>query len=289
MKAQIPKPLLPIPQEWNLTEEQLYKIYTVEKEQAAKLRNANSKEDRKKLYGPVYEYYFSQLPFHSQFTVKNDSNKIKKRVDHQWHQLKPFMNKKAVFIELGAGDCSFSLAVSNEFAKVYALEVSQEITKEIKFPENVECVIFDGFNIPFSYNTIDVVYSNQLMEHLHPDDAIEQLTSVFNVLKKGGTYTCITPNKLIGPADISRFYTKNLVGFHLKEYSTTDLSRLFRKIGFSKVYAHIYVKGQYIFIPLFVLQGIEFLLSLFSIKIRKRVTQLSIINRLFNAFITAKK
>ena len=289
MQTQIPKPLLVIPNEWNLTDEQLYKIYSVEKNQASKLRKAKSGAERKGLYGPVYEEYFSQLPFHPQFTVKNDSNKIQNRVDFQWHQLKPFMKKNGVFIELGAGDCSFSKALSDQFAKVYALEVSEEITKDLNFPDNVECIIFDGFNIPFNTESIDVLYSNQLMEHLHPDDAIEQLTSIYNVLKTDGTYTCITPNKLIGPADISRFYTSDLDGFHLKEYSISDLNRLFKKIGFSKVYVHIYSKGKYIFIPVFVLQVTEFLLSVFPSKIRKRIAQFSILNRLINAFVTAKK
>ena len=125
------------------------------------------------------------------------------------------------------------MEVAKAFKKVIALEVSDEIVSNIDFPKNASCVIFDGFNIPLNENSADVAYSNQLMEHLHPEDAEEQLMSIYKILKPGGTYTCITPNRLTGPHDISRFYTSELVGFHLKEYSATDLKNVFKKVGFS--------------------------------------------------------
>jgi predicted SAM-dependent methyltransferase len=34
--------------------------------------------------------------------------------------------------------------------------------------------------------SVDLAYSNQLMEHLHPDDASEQLANVYRALKPGG-------------------------------------------------------------------------------------------------------
>jgi SAM-dependent methyltransferase len=285
----IPKPILPIPPHWNLSEEQLYKIFTVEKEQASLLRNTANQAERKRLYGSVYETYFNQLYFHPQFTIKSDEQKKKNRVDFQWHQVKPFMNKEFVFVEVGAGDCSFTLAVAKAFKKVIALEVSDEIVSNIQFPENASCVIFDGFNIPLEENSVDVVYSNQLMEHLHPEDAEEQLRGIQKILKPGGTYTCITPNRLTGPHDISRFYTDELVGFHLKEYSATDLKNVFKNAGFSSVKAHVYLKGKYIFIPFFMITYFESFLGLFSKKSKRKVLSFKVFRILFNSFITAVK
>ena len=73
------------------------------------------------------------------------------------------------------------------------------------------------------------------MEHLHPDDAIVQLTNIKNALTNGGKYICITPNRINGPHDISRYFDKEASGFHLKEYTFTDLNKIFKNIGFSTV------------------------------------------------------
>jgi len=61
------------------------------------------------------------------------------------------------------------------------------------FPANFTLIISDGCSIPAQRNSVDVAYSNQLMEHLHPDDALEQVHNVLDVLKPGGVYICITP------------------------------------------------------------------------------------------------
>ncbi len=42
--------------------------------------------------------------------------------------------------------------------------------------------------MPFDSDSIDLVISNQLMEHLHPDDAYDQLREVYRVLRDGGRY-----------------------------------------------------------------------------------------------------
>ena len=65
-------------------------------------------------------------------------------------------------------------------------------------------MIINGVDLMLENNSIDVVYSHQLMEHLHEEDAIDQLQSIYNALRPGGKYICITPNKVLGPWDISR-------------------------------------------------------------------------------------
>ena len=62
------------------------------------------------------------------------------------------------------------------------------------------------------------------MEHLHPDDALEQLQNIYSALVPGGIYLCITPNRLSGPQDVSRDFDMVATGFHLKEYTISELS-----------------------------------------------------------------
>jgi SAM-dependent methyltransferase len=97
---------------------------------------------------------------------------------------------------------------------------------------------FNGLDIPLPDESIDVAFSDQVIEHLHPDDASQQVLSIHRVLKSGGLYICITPNRLYGPHDISKFFDTVATGLHLKEYTVTDLARLCRRAGFAKVQAY---------------------------------------------------
>ena len=132
-------------------------------------------------------------------------------------------------LEIGAGDCALSLALAAHARQVYAVEVSREIAHTEDAPENFELLITDGRSIPVEPNSVDVAYSNQLMEHLHPDDALEQLNGILSALRPGGKYICFTPNRLLGPSDISQYFEDEVAsGFHLREYSNRELRDLFK-------------------------------------------------------------
>jgi hypothetical protein len=73
------------------------------------------------------------------------------------------------------------------------------------------------------------------MEHLHPDDAVEQVRSIHDALSPGGIYICITPNRWSGPHDISRYFDDEATGFHLREYTVAELTAMFREAGFARV------------------------------------------------------
>src|SRR6185295_10939699 len=118
---------------------------------------------------------------------------------YQLRQILPFIKGTETFLEIGAGDCSLSVAVASICKEIIALEVSNEIAGVSGLPNNVKLILFNGFDIPLEDASVDISYSNQLMEHLHPSDAGDQLRSIFRVLRKGGSYICITPNRITGP------------------------------------------------------------------------------------------
>jgi hypothetical protein len=64
------------------------------------------------------------------------------------------------------------------------------------------------------------------------------------VLVPGGAYICVTPNRLSGPHDISRYFDKVATGFHMKEYSIRELEATFRKAGFADVRAFVSYHGH---------------------------------------------
>ena len=109
-----------------------------------------------------------------------------------------------------------------------------EIAAGIKPPDNFQLAISDGCTIPVPDGSVDVAYSDQLMEHLHADDAVEQLGNIYRALAAGGVYVCLTPNRLTGPHDVSRYFDEVATGFHLREYTVGELTTLCRAVGFRK-------------------------------------------------------
>jgi len=279
-----------VPEFWNyLTEDQIYQIYETEIKHSNRLRISDTKK-RKLLYEKVYEDYYSELPFHPAFKVKNNFEIQKNRLDFQLNKLIPIVSKNQVFVEVGAGDCALSKQLSSYVGKIYALEISQTYAmQENELPSNMEIVIFDGFNFPFEANSIDFVYSNQLIEHLHPDDAIEQLRSIFNCLKKGGRHMIITPNRLLGPGDITGHFGDEPIGFHLKEYTDLELRSILKSVGFKKFKFQTIIKGKSIYVPLLIKWVLESYFSKISKQKRERLLKYRIFNLFFNTVLIAQK
>jgi SAM-dependent methyltransferase len=255
---------------WNLSQEQLEQIFQLEIKLSDELRYA-TKEGRKMLYIECYERYFNALPFHPQLLIKNNPESIKLKTDFQMKIIEKFINKATVFLEIGAGDCALSERVSNEVSKVFALDASKHITQNTDFPDNLEIIIADCTELPFIENSIDLAYSNQLVEHLHPEDFEEHLTSVYKVLKPNGKYICITPNRITGPNDISRFFTNKNVGFHLQEYTNIEIRKLLIKQGYSKVSFFFFFRGKWKKMPYVFIKTTEKFLLLFKGKLRKKI------------------
>ncbi len=266
-----------------MTIEQIKDHYEIEKELASRLRNS-TREERQQLYTSVYDELFKRVPYHPQLTQKLSTEDSARFVALSMQFLRRFLNPNSIFLEVGPGDCSLSLEVAKHVRKVYAVDVSNEITKGLNFPQNFELVISDGVSIPIAENSINIVYSDQLMEHLHPDDAIDQLQNIYKVLIPGGLYICSTPNQLSGPHDVSRCFDEVATGFHLKEYLVNELYNLFRQAGFSKVslyksYKQISVKIPLLPITVFMLKGCEEIISRLPFPLRRKIANLLILFR----------
>ena len=239
-----------IPNKESRTIDQIQEHYIIEKELAYRIQNS-TKEQRQHLYTEVYDELFRKVPHHPQLTRKASPEATAWIVSQRMQLLQRFLTPETVYLEVGPGDCSLARTISNQVKKVYAVDVSTEITKHISFPENFELTLSDGCSIPVPENSVDVAYSHQLMEHLHPDDALEQLQNIYRALKPGGIYICITPNRLSGPHDVSRYFDEVATGFHLKEYTVTELNNLFHAVGFSHVSWVKSTSKMHLGIPLF--------------------------------------
>jgi len=151
-----------------------------------------------------------------------------------------------IVMDFGCGYGSATLDLAKVATKVIAADVSQpmidrlrEVAEQRKLT-NVEtvCLNDQANEILRRYDeTLDVVYSNDVVEHLHPDDMDEHLAHMHRLLCPCGLYICITPNRVTGPHDVSaRFlpYHTAAEGAHIREYSYRELCDVFRKNGFVK-------------------------------------------------------
>jgi SAM-dependent methyltransferase len=224
------------------TADRLRQHYDIEKQLANRLRAASS-EERRTLYPQLYDELFTRVPDHPQLT--RDERETAADVAAQLSLLKPFLDPTVRFLEIGAGDCALSASVAPLVTRAYAVDVSAEIVQGVPLPDNLEVVLSDGTNIPVPDASIDVAYSNQLMEHLHLDDALVQLRNLYDALAPGGVYLCITPNRLTGPHDISKYFDDVATGFHLREYTIRELRKIFLDTGFHRTAVVIGGRGVY--------------------------------------------
>jgi SAM-dependent methyltransferase len=261
--------------------------YRVEVELADRLRSA-PRDQRLGLYGAVYDELFRRVPTHSQLTRKVSEAERRAAIALRMQMLSRFLTPETVFLEIGAGDCSLTLEVSRRVRKCYALDVSREILSGVHDPK-IETVLSDGCSVPIPRDAVTLAYSFQVMEHIHPDDALEQLRNLYAVVAPGGSYFCVTPNRLNGPHDVSKFFDTVARGFHLKEYTLSELEKLFREVGFRRVEAYASVRGRSVRLPLGLVKLFEQGYERLPANWRRRLGRKPIIHHVLSAGLRAIK
>jgi len=213
------------------TPDELREHFEIERELADRLRSA-SKEERRRLYGVVYEERSRRIPHHPLVRAAADAETRARDVAPQVRLIRRFVRSKDAFLELGAGDAAVAVGVAPFVARATAVDVTDALVPGEGLPPNFEFHVFDGFELPLADGSVDFAYSNDVVEHLHPDDVRDHLRAVHRALRPGGRYLCVTPNRLSGPHDVSRHFATTPQGFHLCEYTAGELADALRAAGF---------------------------------------------------------
>lgn len=271
------------------SDERLAAHYRVERRLANRLRAAPGSSERRAIFSTMYEELFREIPDHPRLTLaKGDSTAERQRdIDWDLRQLESYLTPGCAFLEIGAGDCALSARVAQLAATVYAVDVSNQARAPL--PANVRHVITDGSSIDVPAESVDLAFSDQLMEHLHPDDAGEQLRNIHRALKPGGAYFCITPNSLYGPSDISAYFDHVARGFHLKEYTLRELRAMFRQAGFPRLHAYVGARGWFMRCPCWLLEALESTLGALPVKLRRRIADTPVLRALLGVRVAAIK
>lgn len=265
--------------------ERLIAHYEVERALADRLRSS-MKVERQSLYGQLYSELFARVSDHPQHLTNDVSNP--ERLGQQIKIISPYLSTSSTFVEIGCGDASLSFRVARNVAKSIGVDVTDALVPMDK-PENFRFLRTGGTTLDVDSSSVDLVYSNQLMEHLHPDDAEEQLMEIHRILKRGGRYICITPNFVTGPHDISKYFDEFPTGFHMREYGYASLKTIFSNSGFRNLRGVVIVRGRPVPIPYRILQAAESGFSRLPNRLRVRAAQKQIIRTVFgiNAIATA--
>ncbi|MBN9509734.1 MAG: class I SAM-dependent methyltransferase [Alphaproteobacteria bacterium] len=248
--------------------ERLRAHYELEAALAARLRNAPGAE-RPVLYQQLYDTLFSSLPDHPQNTKSRAADSD--RIARQRALLRPLLPGRGSFLEIGCGDAALSFAVAPHCAAAYGVDVTDRLIDPARAPANFRFVPTAGTALDLPARSIDLAYSNQLMEHLHPDDAAAQLREIHRVLRPGGAYLCRTPSRLTGPHDISVYFAYEAQGFHLREYDYRSLAALFRAAGFRRMHAIVGARQMRLRLPVGAMAACEAAIAALPAPLRRRV------------------
>ena len=244
-----PQLIRPLPR--NRSYEQVLNHYLVEKDIASRLKQA-TKEQRRNILPTMYDELFAKVPDHPRLTRRTDEASTAQANLHKRAIIQPFLSKTDHYLEFGAGDCRFASDISRFVEKVYAIDISDQRNPADEMPANLELIVYDGETLSqVPAGSIDVVFSDQLIEHFHPEDTVRHFELVRRLLRPGGQYVFRTPHALTGPHDVSRFFSDNPEGFHLKEWTCGEIQELLTGLQYKTVSFYRSVKGRRVRIPRF--------------------------------------
>ena len=177
--------------------------------------------------------------------ISNLISQYKKKETSGFHSsyaqfLKAFIEQKDI-LEIGCGYGISSICFADHARSVVGIEINDhlvEAAREKTCKQGIHNVTFYNMSacrLAFPSHSFDVVYSNDVLEHLHPDDMIIHLEQAYDVLKPNGYYICLMPSRLTGPHDSSCHYVAkggNSQGLHLKEYTYEEFHQILKRIGF---------------------------------------------------------
>ncbi len=208
------------------TMDELRRQYEAERSWAEKLLTATP-DERLGLYAEINDAYYN-----SKSNPDEGSD-----IDLQVQLLAPYISKASVVVEVGSGAGGVVRRLAPLVSRYIANEASANACRTLELPANAELILSADLRFDLPDESVDLVYSCHVVEHLHADDAKVLACEMRRILKVGGKLVWVTPNRLLGPHDISQHYSKRATGLHLHEYTFSELADLLEASGYTSVRA----------------------------------------------------
>lgn len=214
-----------------IPEANLIQAFLIEKEFHSAVLKEQSFEERKKLYRDVYA---AVHPIYG----KNASHMVSGR-NPKDRTVRLFRRELAGMsvLDVGCGEGYFLASVARILGHKRLVGIDVSIPPRAKQLPHIEFVSSDIIDFQFDYE-FDVVFSDQVLEHIAPVDMSMHLMSINRSLRKGGTFIVLLPNRLFGPSDVTRIidftYSGRVaaLGTHLNEMSYAETIHALQEHGF---------------------------------------------------------
>jgi SAM-dependent methyltransferase len=249
--ASLKKPLPP-----GRSFEQIRNHFEVERELADRLLRA-CRSDRTEILLTMYDELFEKVPDHPRLTKREDSQATSVANQGKFPLLQKWLRPDNVILEFAPGDCRFAFELAKRVQRVYGIDISNQIGENANVPENFQLVVYDGYNADLPDEAIDLAFSDQLIEHFHPEDLEHHFQLVNRLLRKGGVYVFRTPHPFTGPHDVSQYFSETPLGFHLKEWTYTELKNLLKRTGYSEIRGVVVRRKLNVQLPFLIFQMVE--------------------------------
>lgn len=178
------------------------------------------------------EFYSTLIPIYGRDTAYTGANPKDKYTKLFRKELK---NKSVVDYGCGQGQMLLSIDRLLPVKKLVGIDVV--FPEELKSHESIEFIESNIMTHRFE-EAFDVALSDNVLEHLVPEDARLHLKNIYDNLKPGGKLIIIMPNRLFGPWDVTRIKDfsqsgqLDAEGGHVNESTHTEMVAELSEVGF---------------------------------------------------------
>jgi SAM-dependent methyltransferase len=233
---------------------------------------AASQEERSLIFSTMYDQLFAAVPDHPRLTRRASPEETASFNAGKYAALRRWLKRTDVVVEFAPGDCEFALELAHHASRVIGVDISDQRQRDRNWPGNFELVVYDGYRLPtVPSGSIDVIFSDQLLEHLHPNDVHSHLCLCFDLLKPGGRYVLRTPHAGSGPWDVSRYFCDEPQGFHLKEWTYREIRTALQHAGFDQVRVAWNARRICLPVPFVYVVAVEWLSSILPKSMCRRI------------------
>jgi len=211
--------------------ENLVKAFEIEKIFHKQILCENSFEKRKAMYSNVYN---TVHPIYGKNTTEIQQERNPK--DRIVQLFKKELGGKSI-LDVGCGQGYFLQSISKQLKHKQLVGIDVSIPPISRIHTDIEFISADIIKFDMD-KQFDVVFSDQLLEHVAPPDLSMHLRSIKGALKSRGLFIVNLPNRLFGPSDVTRMidfsYTgrTEAQGTHLNESTYGELIPILERNGF---------------------------------------------------------
>jgi 2-polyprenyl-3-methyl-5-hydroxy-6-metoxy-1,4-benzoquinol methylase len=142
-------------------------------------------------------------------------------------------------LDLGCGQGTFLRKVAALLPHKDLVGIDTSRTHLSESGDEIEFVLGDVVDFDLG-RKFDVVFSDQVVEHIAPQQFDAHLRCVRRHLRDDGVFVVLTPNRLFGPSDVTRIVDCSrtnrvpAAGTHLNEMTHAEMVPILRRNGFRR-------------------------------------------------------